>query len=55
MKVCSTLLCITVKVSVCYVLVVYNPAGPHEALSGPLELQQRKNWSESLNSSELCL
>ena len=25
-----------------YVLVVYDPAGPHEALPGPLELQQRQ-------------
>lgn len=31
-----------VVVSVHYVLVVYDPAGPHEALSGPLELQQRQ-------------
>lgn len=28
--------------SVEYILVVYDPAGPHEALSGPLELQQRQ-------------
>lgn len=25
-----------------YLLVVYDPAGPHEAFSGPLELQHRQ-------------